>query len=108
MTLTQQILSILIAAIVTMATRFIPFIMFNPNKSLSPYIERLGQFLPAAIMGVLVVYCYRSLSFAEPLKDLLEILAGLITLGIHFWKKNMPLSILAGTGFYMLVANLFL
>ncbi|MBB1079572.1 AzlD domain-containing protein [Limosilactobacillus sp. STM2_1] len=108
MTLTQQMLSILIAAIVTMATRFIPFLMFNQSKPLSPYIERLGQFLPAAIMGVLVVYCYREISLAEPQKSLLEILAGVLTLVIHLWKGNMPLSILTGTGFYMLMVNLFL
>ena len=105
MTIAQQILSILIAAAVTMATRFIPFLMFGQSKPLSPYIERLGQFLPAAIMGVLVVYCYRNLSFAVPQKALIEIGAGLLTLVIHLWKGNMPLSILTGTGVYMLLIN---
>ncbi|WP_295731126.1 branched-chain amino acid transporter permease [uncultured Limosilactobacillus sp.] len=102
MTTTQQILSILIAALVTMATRFIPFLMFNQSKGLSPYLEQLGKFLPAAIMGVLVVYCYRNLSFAVPSKALIAISAGIVTLFIHLWKHNMPLSILIGTGFYML------
>ena len=102
MTLTEQIISILIAAVVTMATRFIPFLIFDQSKELS-----LGKFLPAAIMGVLVIYCYRNISFAEPSKALLEIVAGLVTLFIHLWKRNMPLSILVGTGFYMVMLNLF-
>lgn len=105
MTIGQQILSILIAAGVTMATRFIPFLMFNQSKELSPYLERLGQFLPAAIMGVLVVYCYRNLSFANPTKGIIEIGAGLLTLGVQLWKGNMPLSILTGTGAYMILLN---
>ena len=107
MTLTEQIISILIAAVVTMATRFIPFLIFDQSKELSPYLEELGKFLPAAIMGVLVIYCYRNISFAEPSKALLEIVAGLVTLFIHLWKRNMPLSILVGTGFYMVMLNLF-
>ena len=107
MTLTEQIISILIAAVVTMATRFIPFLIFGQSKELSPYLEELGKFLPAAIMGVLVIYCYRNISFAEPSKALLEIVAGLVTLFIHLWKRNMPLSILVGTGFYMVLLNLF-
>ena len=76
MTLTEQIISILIAAVVTMAPRFIPFLIFDQSKELSPYLEELGKFLPAAIMGVLVIYCYRNISFAEPSKALLEIVAG--------------------------------
>lgn len=32
MTLTEQIISILIAAVVTMATRFIPFLIFDQSK----------------------------------------------------------------------------
>ncbi|MEE6683198.1 branched-chain amino acid transporter permease [Limosilactobacillus reuteri] len=107
MTLTEQIISILIAAVVTMATRFIPFLIFDQSKELSPYLEELGKFLPAAIMEVLVIYCYRNISFAEPSKALLEIVAGLVTLFIHLWKRNMPLSILVGTGFYMVMLNLF-
>ncbi|OTA43141.1 branched-chain amino acid transporter permease [Limosilactobacillus reuteri] len=107
MTLTEQIISILIAAVVTMATRFIPFLIFDQSKELSPYLEELGKFLPTVIMGVLVIYCYRNISFAEPSKALLEIVAGLVTLFIHLWKRNMPLSILVGTGFYMVLLNLF-
>lgn len=43
MTLTEQIISILIAAVVTMATRFIPFLIFDQSKELSPYLEELGN-----------------------------------------------------------------
>ena len=32
MTLTEQIISILIAAVVTMATRFIPFLIFDQSN----------------------------------------------------------------------------
>lgn len=89
-----------------MATRFIPFLIFNQSKELSPYLEQLGKFLPAAIMGVLVVYCYRDLPASDPGKAALAVVAGLVTLFIHLWKRNMPLSILVGTGFYMLILNL--
>ncbi len=59
MTISQQIISIVIAAVATMTTRFLPFLIFHRADSMSPYLEQLGRFLPAALMGVLVVYCYR-------------------------------------------------
>ena len=107
MSITQQVISIMIAALVTMATRFIPFLMFNQSKELSPYLEQLGKFLPAAIMGVLVIYCYKDFSFLVPSKTLIEVIAGLLTLVVHLYKKNMPLSIFVGTFFYILMINIF-
>lgn len=106
MTVSEQIISILIAAVVTMTTRFIPFLIFNQSKELSPYLEQLGKFLPAAIMGVLVVYCYRDLPASDPGRAVLSVIAGLVTLFAHLWKRNIPLSILVGTGFYMVMLKL--
>jgi branched-subunit amino acid transport protein AzlD len=107
MTISQQIISIVIAAVATMATRFLPFLIFNRSNSMSPYLEQLGRFLPAALMGVLVVYCYRHFSLLDPTKGIIALLAGLLTLGLHLWKGNMPLSILVGTGTYIVLLHCF-
>lgn len=103
MSLYQQIITIAIAAVTTMMTRFLPFLIFNGSRKLPPYFVKMGKFLPAAIMGVLVIYCYRNLHFNNLSKAGIEIGAGIITAIIHLWKNNMPLSIVVGTGSYMLM-----
>ena len=47
-----------IMAIVTILLRFLPFWVFKKNTP--KYISYLGEVLPAAIIGMLVVYCLRN------------------------------------------------
>ncbi len=56
MILTQQIITIALCALGTMATRFLPFLLFSSRKPTPGYIRYLGNALPAAIFGMLVVY----------------------------------------------------
>ena len=53
---------IVVAVLVTMATRFLPFLIFGENRKTPPIIEYLGKVLPFAIMGMLVVYCLKDVS----------------------------------------------
>ena len=73
----HDILLIVVAVLVTMATRFLPFLIFGENRKTPPIIEYLGKVLPFAIMGMLVVYCLKDisvLSFPYGLPELLAIL----------------------------------
>ncbi|UQS85936.1 AzlD domain-containing protein (plasmid) [Nicoliella spurrieriana] len=103
MTLTQQIITIAIASIATMATRFTPFLIFPENRETPAFIKYLGDYLPPAILGILVVYCYKDQILTINHNTLISVIAGIITLGLHFWRKNMMLSILAGTASYVLM-----
>lgn len=59
----QILLTILAVTLGTMLTRFLPFLLF-PNSSKTPkFIRYLGKVLPYAVMGMLVVYCLRNVSF---------------------------------------------
>lgn len=65
--------------------------------------------LPAAMFGMLVVYCYKNVDVLSGYYGLPDFIAGALVLGLHFWKKNMFLSISAGTIFYMfLVQKVFI
>lgn len=67
MTLTQQVITIALCALGTMATRFLPFLLFSSRKPTPGYIQYLGKALPAAIFGMLVVYCLKmSASYQQP------------------------------------------
>ena len=63
MTLTEQILTVAICALGTMATRFLPFLLFSPKRPTPAYVQYLGKALPAAIFGMLVVYCLKNVEF---------------------------------------------
>ena len=57
-------------------------------------------------LGVLVVYCLRSISFAVMPFGIPELLACALVVILHLWKRNTLLSIAGGTVFYMLLVQL--
>ena len=59
-------LTVAVAALVTMALRFLPFLIFGENRKTPPIITYLGQVLPYAIMGMLVVYCLKDIPSPLP------------------------------------------
>ena len=95
---------IAVMAIVTMLLRFLPFWMFQ--KSTPKYIAYLGEVLPSAIIGMLVVYCLRDTSILTAPHGLPEALAGAIVVGLQVWKRNSLVSILTGTVAYMLMVQM--
>ena len=106
MTLPQQIVTIALCALATMATRFLPFAIFGGKKPTPRYIQYLGKALPGAIFAMLVVYCLRNVSIAGGSHGLPELIAIGVTVGLHLWKRQMLVSIAGGTVCYMLLVQL--
>ena len=94
---------IAVIALVTVALRFLPFFVFNGKRQTPCYISYLGKVLPFAIMGMLVIYCLRNISFAAMPFGIPELLGCTAVAGLHLWKRNTLLSIGAGTVFYILL-----
>ena len=105
MTLAQQIITIGLCAVGTMLTRFLPFAIFSEKKPTPDYIKYLGNALPGAIFGLLVVYCLKGIDFTVKSYGIPELLSVIITAVLHIWRKNMFLSIACGTACYMLLVN---
>ena len=97
---------IAVAVLVTMATRFLPFLIFGEKRKTPAIIEYLGKVLPCAIMGMLVVYCLKDLSFLSTPFGLPELIACVVVAALHVWKRNSLLSIGGGTVCYMLLVQL--
>ena len=95
---------IAVMAIFTMLLRFLPFIIFR--KDTPEYISYLGQVLPAALIGMLVIYCLKDTSFMEAPHGLPELISAGIVVALQAWKRNSLLSILTGTVIYMLLVQL--
>lgn len=100
-----KIALIAVAALVTMSTRFLPFLIFGEKRKTPELILYLGKVLPCAIMGMLVVYCLKEvkpLTYPYGIPELLGILS---VAGLHLWKRNSLVSIGAGTVFYMVLVQ---
>ena len=102
----HDIILIAVMTLVTMATRFLPFLIFGENRKTPTIITYLGQVLPFAIMGMLVVYCLKDVAWLEAPFGAPEILGCAIVAVLHLWKRNTLLSIGAGTVAYMLMVQL--
>lgn len=105
MTLPQQIITISMCILGTMATRYLPFLIFNENKKTPEFIQYLGKYLPSAVFGMLVIYCVKNIDVLHGTHGIPEALSILITGGLHLWKRNMFLSIAGGTIFYMVLLH---
>ena len=97
---------IAVTALVTWALRAFPFLVFG-NKPLPDMVHYLGKILPPAIMTVLVVYCLRETSFIQYPFGIPEIIASFLVIVLQLIRKNMYLSIIAGTVCYMILIRLF-
>lgn len=97
--------TIAVSALVTIALRFLPFLIFGENRKTPPIIAYLGQVLPFAIMGMLVVYCLKDISFLSAPFGIPELIGCAAVAGLHIWKRNTLLSISAGTVCYMLLVQ---
>ena len=98
-------LMIAVIALVTAALRFLPFLIFGESRKTPPLVSYLGQVLPYAIMGMLVVYCLKGFSLASFPFGIPEIVGCLAVTLLHIWKRNTLLSIGAGTVCYMLLVQ---
>ena len=106
MTTSEMLITIGAIMLGTMATRFLPFILFPEGRKTPSYIVYLGKVLPYAVIGMLVVYCLKSVDVRKFPHGIPEALAIAAIVILHAWKKNTLLSIGAGTVVYMLLVQL--
>ena len=90
MTILQQAITILLCALGTLLTRFLPFLVFNPKKPTPQYIQYLGAALPGAIFAMLVVYCLRNVNVLQFSYGLPELIAIAVTVALHLEAADAP------------------
>ena len=112
MTLTplQTLIIAGVMVLATMTMRFLPFLLFGRKNAgqigtKRSFIGYLGEVLPYAAIGLLVVYCLKGVRFAAPGYGLPEAIAVAVVALLHFWKGNTLLSIGAGTVLYMVLVQ---
>ena len=95
--------TIAVISFVTAMLRFLPFVIFNGKRKTPKIIEKLSTILPCAVIGMLVVYCFKDLSFASTANYLPAIIASLLVGVLYVWKRNTLISIICGTVCYMVL-----
>lgn len=106
MTVTEQMITILMAVAGTMLTRFLPFLLFPADKPTPKYIQYLGRVLPGAVFGMLIIYCLKNVSVFDGSHGLPEAIAIAVVVFLHRWKRQMLLSIAGGTICYMVLVQM--
>lgn len=107
MTLTVTQTLIIIAAITlgVQVSRWLPFVAFSGKKELPEFIKYLGRVLPAALMGLLVVYCFKNTQIFTGNHGLPELIATAVVVFSYAWKENFLISVGGGTAVYMLLVQ---
>lgn len=101
----QTLGMILAVAAGTQLTRWLPFWLFPENKEPPAVVTYLGHVLPAACMGLLVVYCLKDVSWLSGAHGVPELVSIAVVLVLHKWKNNVLLSIAGGTALYMFLVQ---
>ena len=101
----QTMVIILAVTLGTQITRWLPFLMFPENKQPPKVVLYLGRVLPPAMMGLLVVYCFKNVSWLSGSHGAPELLASAAVVGLHLWKRNVLFSIAGGTVLYMVLVQ---
>lgn len=94
---------IIVVAAVTALLRFLPFIVFR--KRTPKAVEYLAKVLPYAVIAMLVIFCFKDVSFLSGSHGLPELISCTVVFLLHKWRHNTLLSIAAGTVSYMLLVQ---
>ena len=102
---THAALLVAIMSAATILLRFLPFLIWSGKRKTPGYILYLGKVLPPAIIGMLVIYCLKDISFAAAPFGLPELIAGVCVVLLQVWRQNSLVSILGGTVIYMFLVQ---
>lgn len=105
MTSFEIVITVAIVVAGTLLTRFSAFLIFAPGRKAPDFVQYLGKALPAAVMGMLVVYTFKDTIVLSYPYGVPELIALLVTVAMDVWKRNMFMSIGAGTVVYMILVQ---
>lgn len=97
----HSLILVAVMAVVIVFLRFLPFFAFPEGRKKPKVITYLGNVLPYAVIGMLVVYCFKGVNVFLYPWGIPELLAALLVLGLHVWRRNTLISVFGGVAFYM-------
>lgn len=105
----RSLLIIVVVGLTIFTTRAIPFVIFHDEKKIPEVIKYLGRVLPPAVIGMLVIYCLKSVSITIFPFGFPEFISIVVVIILYIYKRNNLLSIGVGTILYMfLIQTVFI
>jgi len=99
------VVAVLVAmGLVTFALRALPFVAAQWLQK-HPAVQSLGEFLPLAIMTLLLTHAVVGAAQDDSNGPVPELIAVVLVAGLQWRGKNALWSILAGTGLYVALRN---
>lgn len=105
LSLALALLATLISALVIFGTRAFSFIVFS-RKKIPDFISALEKKLPPAILALLIVYCFKDISFETFPFGIPAFLGSALAIVLHLVFKNPFVSIFASTILYVILIRL--
>ncbi|NLJ94985.1 MAG: branched-chain amino acid transporter AzlD [Clostridiaceae bacterium] len=101
----QVFITIVLIALSTHLTRFLPFIIFSDESKVPNFVRFLGKYLPTASIALLVVYALKDVSLTTAPHGLPELITLIVITLVHMkWRKSY-ISIGVGTVLYMFLVQ---
>lgn len=109
MTNKELLLTAIIIVFATAIIRFLPFIIIRKSIAKRKYIKFLGDMMPYSMIALLVIYCLKDVNLIKYPYGIPELISIAIIIILHIIKRNVLISIGAGTIIYMfLVQTVFI
>lgn len=106
----HTIILIICMSFTTIVLRLLPFFVFSGDRKVPSVITYLGKYLPPAIIGLLIVYCFQDVSFFDNTifksSAVIKLICVIIVFVVQYIKKNSLFSILVGTIIYMVLLRI--
>lgn len=105
MTEKELLITALIIASATLIIRFLPFIIIRNSIAERRYIKFLGDMMPYSMIALLVIYCLKDVNLIKYPYGIPELISIAIIIVLHIFKRNVLISIGAGTIIYMFLVQ---
>lgn len=96
--------AVVVMTVVTFGLRAVPFALLRPLRS-SALLAFLGISMPAGVMLILLTYSLKDVSVTASPHGLPELIAVVVTVAAHLWRKNAVASVVLGTATYVALVN---
>lgn len=96
--------AVLLAAGITFALRLIPFGIKSALKG-NALVENLSHWVPMGAIICLGFYVIASIDYSSVQTATPYLAGAVVTAGLHLWRKNLALSLVAGTAVCVVLSN---
>lgn len=109
MTNKELLITAFIIAFATLIIRFAPFMIIRKSIAERKYMKFLGDMMPYSMIALLVIYCLKDVNLIKYPYGIPELISIIAIVGLHILKRNVLISIGAGTIIYMfLIQTVFI